>query len=106
MSLQSTRLDLAVRVTERVLRDAPDAPLDARLAAFHDAYATLAALDAGDTDWTAETLTAAWALTDDAFPHGGAVGDVLGALSSAHRMIAQVATAPPPDRPAKPRRDA
>jgi hypothetical protein len=96
MSLEEDRLDLAVKVTVRALRDRPEAPVTERLAAFRTVYEAVADLDTGDADWTAETLKAAWALVSDAWPRGGPVGAVVAGLAAAHAAIVRVADAPRP----------
>lgn len=106
MSLQETRLNLAVRLATRALRASPQAPAAERLAAFGDAYAVLATLDTGDDAWTDATLHAAWDLTEPAFPQGGAVSEVTAELAAAHAAVVATADRPAPDRPARPRRDA
>ncbi len=106
MSLEDTRLDLAVRLTARALRNDQDASIDARLAAFRDAYAAVAALDAGDEAWTEETVLAAWSLIEPAYPHGGSVAEIGAYLAAAHAAVVATARRPPPGRPTRPRRDA
>jgi hypothetical protein len=106
MSLEETRLDLAVRLSARALRSEQDAPVGPRLAAFRDAYAAIAALDAGDEAWTEETLLAAWSLTEPAHPRGGPVAALAADLAAAHAAVLATARRPPPGRPTRPRRDA
>jgi hypothetical protein len=106
MSIQETRLNLAVRLASRALRASPEAPLAARLAAFRDAYAALATLDTGDDAWTDATSRAAWELTEPAYPQGGAMSAVTADLAAAHAAVIAAADRPAPDRPTRPRRDA
>jgi len=106
MSLADTRLDLAVRVAARALQASPGTDAGDRLAVFRGAYDSLARLDAGDPDWTAQTMQAAWALIEAGYPRGGPPGAILADLVAAHAAVVAVAERPPPERPARPRRDA
>jgi hypothetical protein len=104
MSLEQTRLDLAVRMAVRALRAQPDGPAEGRVEAFRKAYRAVTELHAGTDDWTTETLVAAWELTEDAFPRGGPIAEVVAGLKAAHAAIVTTA-APPATVPRRPRRD-
>lgn len=106
MSIEETRLDLAVRMADRALRSQGDGDVEARLRAFAVAYAGVRALGVEDDDWGAETLKAAWALVQDHFAKGGAPEAVAAALTRAHGAIVELAEPPPGKRRSKPRRDA
>ncbi len=105
MTLEETRLDLAVQVAVRALRGSDDATTAERIAAFEQAYATLAGLDTGDEEWTVDTLYAAWELVRDAYAKGGSVDQAVEDVAAAHAAVVATARAPRPDQRSKPRRD-
>ena len=106
MSLEEKQLDLSIKLVGRTMRATPDASLGLRMEALRSAYKAVSALDAGDEDWTEDTLDAAWALVEGAFPKGGAVGAVTDALKEAHSGIVEMAAAPADALRKRPRRDA
>jgi hypothetical protein len=104
MSLQEKRLDVAVKLSRRALRGAPEASIEQRLESFKAAWAVVTALDAGDEEWSAETLDAAWNLVVDAWPKGGAPEALTAALAEAHRVVVEAAGRAP-RRGMQPRRN-
>lgn len=106
MSIQETRMDLAVRLVSRAFRASPEAETALRLTGFREAYAALADLDAGDEAWTEDTLAAAWELVADAWPRGGPLEALIRDLRAAHRTLIDTALPPPEVQRRKPRRDA
>lgn len=106
MTLEETRLGLAVEMAVRALRDNDDATLAERIAAFEAAYGALLKLDTGDEDWTADTLDAAWDLVRDAYAKGGPIDQLMADLAAAHAAVVAIARAPRSDKRAKARRDA
>ena len=106
MTIEETKLELAVDVAARALRATPAAPLEMRVDIFRQAYAAVAALDSGveDADWSAETLKAAWGLAAEAFPKGGTIAEVIDALSNVHAAVVATAAIPPNLKRKAPRR--
>lgn len=106
MSLEEKQLDLSIKLVERAMRATPDAAVPARVEALRGAYARISALDAGDPEWTEDTLDAAWALVEDGFPKGGQVEAIVEELVAAHQAIVEMADAPADGLRRRPRRDA
>jgi hypothetical protein len=106
MSLEEKQLDLSIKLVARAMRAMPDASLGLRMEALRSAYEGVSALDAGDEEWTEDTLDAAWALVEGAFPKGGDVKTVLDAMQVAHTGIVELAVAPADALRRRPRRDA
>lgn len=104
MSLQEKRLDVAVKLSRRAQRAEPEASIEQRLASFRAAWTVVTALDAGDEDWSAETLDAAWNLVVDAWPRGGPPEALASALAEAHRVVVEAAGSAP-RRGSQPRRN-
>ena len=94
MSLLTTRLDVAVRISEAAVLPsvAGDGPLTGRLTAFDAAYRAVSGLPEGDEGWAAEALAAAWHLVEG--------------VLQAHQVVMAVADRPLPDLRGRPRRDA
>ncbi len=91
MTLREKQLDLAVKISRRACRAHPDAPISERMAAFDAAWAVVSGVDAGDEDWTEETLDAAWNLIVDAWPDGGEPVAVATSLADAHDHVVRAA---------------
>jgi len=105
MTLEEIRLDLAVQVAVRAMRANDVVTTADRIAAFEQAYDTLAGLDAGDEEWTGDTLYAAWELVRDAYAKGGPIVQAVDDLAAAHAAVVATARAPQPDQRSKTRRD-
>jgi hypothetical protein len=108
VSLLTTRLDVAVRISEAAVLPsvAGDGPLTGRLTAFDAAYRAVSGLPEGDEGWAAEALAAAWHLVESAHPHGAPIADLVEGVLQAHQVVMAVADRPLPDLRGRPRRDA
>lgn len=100
MSIQVTRLHLAVDVAAWSRQAASPATAAAAFAAAYEAVAGLGGTD----DWAETVLVAAWELARAAAPRGADLQVALTALAVAHAAVEAV---PPDGRPrSRPRRDA
>jgi hypothetical protein len=106
MSLEEKQLDLSIKLVTRAMRAMPAASPGSRMEALRSAYDRLATLDAGDDEWTEDTLDAAWALVESAFPKGGEVLTIIDEMVEVHQGIVEMAVAPADGLRKRPRRDA
>ncbi len=106
MSIEERRMDLAVEVVERAMRQQPEAGPEDRLSAFGQAYQALSELDAGQDDWTEDLLVAAWTLVEDAWPRGGPTPELVAGLVQTFEGMQALVEPPPEARRSRPRRDA
>lgn len=114
MALPETRMNLAVKMAERAVAtgsgSGSELTVADRIAAFRQAYALVAECASRVTDgdaWAEDTLNAAWALADDAFPKGAPLADIAAGFEAAHAAIVETVEAPPIEarQPSRPRRD-
>ncbi len=106
MSLEQTRLDLAVKVASHAFRNTKGTDAATRAAAFREAYTAIAGLRVEDADWAIETLGAAWELVRDAYPNGGPPSAIVADLIATHSAIAETVHAPAGAKRKKAKRDA
>lgn len=106
MSLEETRLSLAVKLVNHALRNTKGTDAATRTAAFRDAYRAIQGLEASDELWSIETLESAWELVREAYPTGGPVSAIVADLVAAHQAIVETAPGPGGAKRKKSKRDA